>query len=44
MQHVVKNRRDQQDTEGVEEIGSLRFEPVAVVRGGRRYACTPADW
>jgi dihydroorotase len=32
------------DTEGVEEIGSLRFEPVAVIRGGRRYACTRAEW
>jgi dihydroorotase len=32
------------DAEGAEEIGSRRFEPVAVVRGGRRYACAPADW
>jgi dihydroorotase len=32
------------DTEGVEEIGGLRFEPVAVIRAGQRYACTPADW
>ena len=32
------------DAEGVEEIGSLRFEPVAVIRGGRPYSCTPADW
>jgi dihydroorotase len=33
-----------QDTDGVEEIGGLRFEPVAVIRAGRRYPCTPADW
>ena len=30
------------DTEGVEEIGGLRFEPVAVIRAGRLYACTPS--
>ena len=32
------------DTEGVEEIGGLRFEPVAVIRAGRLYACTQSDW
>jgi dihydroorotase len=32
------------DAEGVGEIGSLRFEPFTVIRGGRRYACTPTEW
>jgi dihydroorotase len=32
------------DAEGVEEISGVRFEPVVVIRGGQRYACTPADW
>jgi dihydroorotase len=31
------------DAEGVEELGGVRFEPVAVIRGGRRYACTPSE-
>jgi len=29
------------DAVGAEEIGGTRFEPVAVIRGGRHYACTP---
>jgi dihydroorotase len=29
------------DAAGVEELGGTRLEPVAVVRGGRHYACSP---
>jgi dihydroorotase len=31
------------DTEGVQENGNVRFEPVAVIRAGRRYPCAPSD-
>jgi dihydroorotase len=30
------------DATGDEEIGATRLEPVAVIRAGRRYECTPA--
>jgi len=30
------------DASGEVETGGRRFEPVAVIRAGRRYACTPA--
>jgi dihydroorotase len=29
------------DSAGVEEVGSKRLVPVAVIRGGRRFECTP---
>jgi dihydroorotase len=30
------------DSAGDEEVGRVRLEPVAVIRAGRRYECTPA--
>jgi len=30
------------DASGGEEIGGTRLEPVAVIRAGRRYQCTPS--
>jgi dihydroorotase len=32
------------DSHGQCEIGSLRLEPVAVIRGGKCYACTPSAY
>jgi hypothetical protein len=31
------------DSAGEEEIGRVRFEPVAVIRDGRRYDCIPGS-
>jgi hypothetical protein len=30
------------DSHGVDEVGGQRLEPVAVVRAGRVYECTPS--
>jgi dihydroorotase len=30
------------DSHGVGEVGGRRLEPVAVIRGGRRYPCAPS--
>jgi dihydroorotase len=30
------------DSAGAEELGGTRLEPVAVIRAGQRYACTPS--